>query len=207
MSESHTKTATTSSIKKAHKPIDVNRRLVKEYRAAMHEFKLAMQLRDEFSLRIGKRTTQIIRFSMLGMLLLMIALFYLIYILTNNLNQITTHMASISTRMDGMHQHFGQVVSNMHTMQYNMAGIGSTMQAMQQDIHGVARIDDHMLAIQNDTQHISLAIQSMQIDVNNMDSHISNMSGHFGSLNQKMGHMGRDVNRLSAPMRWFPFLP
>ncbi|OQW93297.1 MAG: hypothetical protein BWK79_11905, partial [Beggiatoa sp. IS2] len=50
--------------------------------ASMSEFHAAMKFRDNLTIKIARRTTQIIRFGMLILLSLVAALFYLINTLT-----------------------------------------------------------------------------------------------------------------------------
>ncbi len=66
----------------------------------MHDFHAAMEKREQLSIRIGRRTTQIMRFSMLIMVAFSIALFvlintlttYLVYGMGYNMNQLSKLM-------------------------------------------------------------------------------------------------------------------
>ncbi len=70
--------------------------------SALHEFNESMAHREQLSIRIGKRTTQIIRSGMISMLTLGLALFYLIFILTRDFSAITEHMDDMSGNMHQM---------------------------------------------------------------------------------------------------------
>ncbi len=59
---------------------------------ALDDFRQGMEYREQLSIRIGRRTTQIIRFGMSALSILGLALFYLIFILTKDFSNITTHM-------------------------------------------------------------------------------------------------------------------
>ena len=70
----------------------ISREMMEEFRQGMNDFNSAMQAREDFSLRIAKRTTQIIRFTLFGLGVLGITMFFLIWTLTNNMDLITDHM-------------------------------------------------------------------------------------------------------------------
>jgi hypothetical protein len=63
---------------------------------ALEDFRKGMEFREQLSIRIGRRTTQIIRFGMTGMTILGQVLFYLVFILTKDFSRITTHMTDMS---------------------------------------------------------------------------------------------------------------
>ena len=68
----------------------------------LRNFNEGMAHREQLSIRIGRRTTQIIRFGMLSMLMLGLALFYLIFILTKDFAAITIHMDDMSGNVNQM---------------------------------------------------------------------------------------------------------
>ena len=70
----------------------------------LRDFHDAMKLREDLSVRIGTRTTQIIRFTMFAMALLMTAMFCLIYVLMDNMSNITYRMVDMSSYMKEMNQ-------------------------------------------------------------------------------------------------------
>lgn len=49
---------------------------------ALEDFRRGVEYREQPSIRIGRRTTQIIRFGMTGLSVLGLVLFYLVFILT-----------------------------------------------------------------------------------------------------------------------------
>ena len=63
---------------------------------SLDDFRKGMEYREQLSIRIGRRTTQIIRFGMTGMAILGLALFYLIFILTKDFSDIRMHMTEMS---------------------------------------------------------------------------------------------------------------
>lgn len=151
--------------------------MIKEYSQAMDNFQQAMQLREDFSLRIAKRTTQIIRFGMIGMLLLAAAMFFLIYILMGNMQAITDHMIDMSGYMQNMSQRFDSITGDMQVMR-------TAMQSMEQNVQ---------------------AMPQMGQDMTQMNRSMGHMSQNFGVLTNQVGAMTHDVNQMSRPMHFFPF--
>ncbi len=84
------------------KNLETNELLLKEFRQGMADFNSAMKSREELSLRIAKRTTQLIRFTLVGLVVLGLAMFFLIWTLTSNMSSITDHMSVISEDMKSM---------------------------------------------------------------------------------------------------------
>jgi len=65
----------------------------------MIQLTASMKYQNELGVRIGKRTTQIIRFGMVGILALIIALFALIFILMTEITEITDKLDIIAKKM------------------------------------------------------------------------------------------------------------
>ncbi|MDH3899516.1 MAG: hypothetical protein OEU51_00555, partial [Gammaproteobacteria bacterium] len=81
--------------------------------SALHEFNEGMAHRENLSIRIGRRTTQIIRFGMTSMMMLGAALFYLIYILTSDFAVIREHMEMMSMHMSSMESNLTSVAGDI----------------------------------------------------------------------------------------------
>jgi hypothetical protein len=97
--------------------------LVKENRAQMADFAEAMRLRDQLSLRIGSRTTQIIRFSAAALVVMGSAMVVLILTLINHMSEITLRMDEMTAHMSSMRSNFEQVASNVNSMDHRIGMI------------------------------------------------------------------------------------
>ncbi|MDH3527098.1 MAG: hypothetical protein OEM43_06305, partial [Gammaproteobacteria bacterium] len=97
---------------------------------AMREFRSGMEHREQMSTRIGRRTTQIIRFGMIGMAILGLALFYLIFILTKDFSQVTVHMEDMSGYMLEMQADIGSMAGDIGHMQKTILGINDNITVM-----------------------------------------------------------------------------
>ena len=97
--------------------------LVRENRAQMADFAEAMRLRDQLSVRIGSRTTQIIRFSAAALVVMGTAMIVLILTLINHMSEITLRMDEMTAHMSSMRGNFEQVAANVNSMDYKIGMI------------------------------------------------------------------------------------
>ena len=155
------------------------REIAESVEKIMADFLEAMRLRDELSIKIGRRTSQIIRVGAFTVSLLSLAIMYL----TASLNQ---DMKKMSNRMDE---------------------ISITMKSMNTSINAVPqmanRIDEIATTMKSMEGSIS-TVPAMATSVGNMSRDVNIMSQQLHFLNGNVGAMGRDVDRMSAPMRMFP---
>ncbi|QTR53222.1 MULTISPECIES: hypothetical protein [Thiothrix] len=143
-----------------HDVLNVFSAIVKDNRQAMAEFNQAMQRREELSIRIGRRTTQILRYGVIGMLLINGILFFLVQSLSRHIHDMSNNIQTISTNVTEMERSFKLVNQQMGVMNQSIG----TMQAS--------------------TQYINY---------------------HLGIMTGQVGMMSQDVDKMSSPMRFFPF--
>jgi prophage DNA circulation protein len=172
---------------------------------SMSEFHTAMKFRDSLTIRIARRTTQIIRFSVITILLLAVAMFYLISTLTDNMNNITERMVLMADYMEKMNRQFASVADNMDAMKQavdNMSRYVSVLPAMNNAVIGM-REDMSKMGLDMKKMNQSMAL--MEKSMGMMSTDMANMSYQFTGLNQYVGQMGYNVDRMASPMRLFPF--
>ncbi|MDH5712126.1 MAG: hypothetical protein OEZ15_10760 [Gammaproteobacteria bacterium] len=155
------------------------REIAQSVEKTMADFLEAMKLRDELSVRIGRRTTQIIRVGAGTVSLLSLAIMYLTASLNTDMKVMSNRMDEISVTMKSMDTY----ISSVPQMANRIDEIALTMNSMDGSIKTVPAM--------------ATAVGNMSRDVNIMSQQL-----HF--LNGNVGAMGRDVDRMSAPMRMFP---
>lgn len=131
--------------------------------STMNDFCEAMRLRDELSIRIGRRTSQIIRVGAVTVSLLSLAIVYLTASLNRDMSSMLKRMDTMSTSVQKMESHVAE---------------------MSQNIHSLPEMTASVIAMQNE---------------------MKGMNHQIHWLNGNIGSMGHDMNRMSAPMRMFPF--
>ncbi len=181
------------------------REIAEVVESAMREFHEAMKLREALSLRIGKRTTQIIRFSLIGMVLLMALMFHLILTLTSNMSDITDRMISMAIYMDSMSKNFISVAENVKAMRFSVDGMHEHIKVMDTMNLAMVGMKDSMLKMSGDMKHMNENMAAMQKSMGRMSMDMGNMSYQFTSLTAYVGVMEHNVDRMASPMRMMPF--
>jgi len=179
--------------------------VVSVFKESMTEFHHAMQLREEFSVRVGRRTTQIIRFSLVGLSILGVAIFALIFTLLFRMAQITTGMDKMGEYMQDMKKNFVKVNENMDTMNSTMSSMNKHVSVMVDMNTAIGDMNGSMRQMSVNMKEMNQNMASMQTSMSQMSYDMGNMSYQFTNLNGSVGSMGYNVNRMAAPMKVFPF--
>lgn len=172
---------------------------------AMREFNESMYHREQLSIRIGRRTTQIIRFGMIGLLALGLALFYLIFILAKDFSAITEHMDDMSGYMSTMDRNFVVVAETLPRMHTTLDGLNRNITVMPALNQSVGNMDTSLGALSTDMHTMVEQLNRMNASVANMTTSMHVLNTQFTDMNRIVGHMSGDVNQMSKPMRAFPF--
>ena len=172
---------------------------------AMHEFSEAMAHREQLSVRIGRRTTQIIRFGMTGLSILGLALFYLIFILTRDFSTITGHMERMSGYMDSMDSNFEAVAKDIRQVQQTLLSVNDNIMVMPAINGAVHNLDSSLLTLSNDLHSMVGPIYNMNGGVGNLAANMQLMNQHFTDMNITVGQMSGNMHQMAKPMKMFPF--
>lgn len=176
---------------------------------AMADFKEGMRMQQEnveqhrqLSIRIGARTTQIIRFSLFSILVLGLAMFFLVYILMQDMHSMNKRMNEMSGHIAGMHAHFTAVASHTEQMNQSVQEMARYFPNMG---GSMVNMDGYMASMSEDIRGLSGNVEKLQGDIYVMRQDMNNMSHQFVGVNQRLGSMGHNVHRMAAPMKMFPF--
>jgi len=179
---------------------------------AMVEFNAAMKRREELSIRIGRRTTQIIRMSMVGMTLLTASIVFLIHYLTKDTHQIAERLDEIASYMQQVNQNIVGLGGNMRQVKWavndvklSVDQLNAHVQVMPMMNLSVGKISKDMLKINNHISYMNTNIASLNDNINIIGIDMTRMSHQFDGLNKHLGMMGYNVDKMAAPMTFFPF--
>jgi len=195
---------------------DQNALMMEEFRQGMAEFNSAMKAREGLTIRIAKRTTQIIRFSLAGMVLLGVALFFLIWILTSKMSDITTHMEVISLDLKAMRGDFRKVATDVNSIgtdftyvRKDMNLLTASMENIQIDMTrlntNVAEMTGNITTIRKILAQMDKSIHHMDMSITGMNKNVNNMSLGVISMSDNINRMTHDIDAMAAPMRVLPF--
>ena len=172
---------------------------------SLDDFRKGMEYREQLSIRIGRRTTQIIRFGMLGLSILGLALFYLIFILTKDFSNITTHMTAMSSYMQQMEASFITVAGTIGQVNDTMQTLNESITVMPALNTSVSSMDGNLGTLSTDMRALVAQIEYMNSNVANMAGNLQLLNAQFTDMNRIVGSMSGNVHDMAKPMKMFPF--
>ena len=172
---------------------------------SLDDFRKGMEYREQLSIRIGRRTTQIIRFGMTGMAILGLALFYLIFILTKDFSDIRKHMTEMSGYMNSMEQDFSTVAGSLNRIHGTMLVLNDNIMVIPAMNSSVGNMDTSLGVLSNDLHSMVEQIQYMNGNVSSLAGNLQLLNNQFTDMNRSVGHMSGNVNQMAKPMKAFPF--
>jgi chromosome segregation ATPase len=170
---------------------------------ALHEFSEAMYHREQLSIRIGRRTTQIIRVGMFGLSVLGVSMFYLLHILTTDFARITSNMEVMSERMTNLNDNFARVSSNIDDLEQTL-GRKLTDLPVEQLVDNLLSASQSInrLASLPELRQSILSLNEATASVNHIlkspDSRATIASLHTAL--DDLGSLARDLDRRIDPM-------
>ncbi len=179
--------------------------VVHDNRETMTAFNQAMHERGELSLRIARRTTQIIRVGVLGMLVINAVLFFLVYTLSTRIGNMTDSVVTLSGRLNNIDSNFSsmtqsvqQMAESVNTMNTNMAGMREDMTSLPAMASSVNELNTHILGINGYMGGMYNTMYKLQQDTGQINYQL-------GIMNSQVGAMVKDVDTMSGPMKMMPF--
>lgn len=168
----------------------------KRIHQATEDFRRAMEIRSSMSVRVARRVTAILRIGMVSFGVVTVILILMLYAFTS--------------KMDDM-------ISALNTMNIEFSSMSQDMTMMRTTLSGMERNISHVPAITRVTIDITGTVSEMRTEVDNIKetigklnnevhgitSQVSKMTGQIRLIDPAVQHMGRDVNRMSGPMRLF----
>lgn len=160
---------------------------------------------DFRGVRDSSRTQRIGHVSLLGTMLLALPVFYLIWTLVGDMGIITDRMEYMKVQVAEMRQDFDEVALRMASIDAavsNMSSSISVIPPMEQRLAGMRGDFNVMTAAMGGiTPNVSTIDQILGV----MDQDMAQMNHSFGFVNRDVFHMRHNVNKMSSPMRMFPF--
>lgn len=165
-------------------------------RQATEDFSIAMEIRNAMSIRVAKRVTAILRIGMVSFGVVTIILLLMLYAFTSK-------MDAMIDALDTMNRQFFSMSGDMATMR-------STLHGMEQNIAHVPIITDATMGIRGsvsgmrtDVTAMNGTIAGLNQEVYGITRQVNGMNQEFRSIDPAIQYIGRDVYRMSGPMRMF----
>jgi uncharacterized phage infection (PIP) family protein YhgE len=177
----------------------------------MRDFRAGMDNSHQLSLRIGRRTTQIIRMGLFSVLALAAAMFYLITILTADFGRITDKMVIMSETMGRMEAHFADVSGKLANIESSMNTMNNSVLVLPDINVTLGRMNQNTASMSSDIHLMGGDLGEIQGDVSTMSQDLETMDRNVGGLNAavqnmtgSVQHMTNRVRTISRPMEMFP---
>lgn len=162
---------------------------------AMRDFRESMEMTREMSVRIGKRTTQIIRMGMLSVFILGAVMTYLITTLAGDFGRMTENMVAMTGYMETMNGSFSDVSARLAHMDLTLTG-------MHQSVYVLPEINETMGLLGRNTYQMSSDMHTMVTEVSEMQTDVSSMSGNLDTMDENVGGMNAAVHDMTGSMRY-----
>ena len=172
---------------------------------ALLQFNDTFNAQHEQNLRIGRRTSQTIRYGVAAVIFLAIGVMFLTWSLKQDMSRMGGYMQSMAKDVSAMSHATVQMQTSMSTVE---GGINQVVNHTQAISTSFVQTDSSVAIL----SHIGDAVGLMQNDLRGLNSSVENLNSNIGTINKQMrilnrnlGAMGHDVNRMSSPVKMFPF--
>lgn len=169
------------------------------------QFSEAVKSQQILNERLERRNSQMIRIGLFSIILLISAAVFLMWSLKEDINKINTHMDKVSKNVTTMSN---SIISMQSSMSSVKNGINEVVGHAGNISYALVEPDNSVLVM----QHIANTVKLMQQDVRGLNKNFDKTNYNLDAINQqmrklnkKLGVMGHDVNRMSSPVKMFPF--
>lgn len=180
--------------------------------STMKDFRESMEYSHQMSIRIGRRTTQIIRLGMFSVLILGVVMAYLITTMASDFNRMTEHMTAMSSNMQHMEKHFAAVSKRITSMDATLTNMNSSVYVLPEMASTLGHMNNNTYQMSDDMRSMVGNIGMMRSDVADMSGNLETMDRNVGGMNNavndmtgSMRYMNKEMRDMSRPMDFFPF--
>ena len=163
-------------------------------RQATEDFRNAMEIRNAMSVRVAKRVTAILRIGMVSLGLVTIILMMMLYAFTSKMGEMIVALNTMNTEFSSMAQDMTAMKTTLYDMEHNVAHVPTITRATADMTGTVGNMRGSVEAMQQ-------TIGKLNNEVHTTAGQVAGMTGQIRTLDPAVQHMGRDVNRMSGPMR------
>lgn len=161
------------------------------------KFERIIEYKHGMFLNVARRTTAVVRFGMIMLLVVAASIALLLY-------SLTTQLTEMLSSMETMNQHFAVVENDMLQMQKAMHAMDVRV-AYLPSIHGYFQnINRQMDAINRSMEVVDARLGKVTGHVDKMKTHVNYMSNNMATMDNAVNVMGVEMNQMSHPMRMVP---
>lgn len=165
------------------------------------EFNRAIKSQEQ----LNRRSSFMVQFGIIFIIAAAIGAFYMVWSLKTEMQQMNDYIANMSKDVSVMSRSMSTMKSSMGSMEQGIDEVvgytNSISRAIVQSDNSVAV----MTHIANSVGSMQQDFKSLNQNVSSVNYNLNSINKHIQSLNNKLGVMGQDVNRMSSPVKMFPF--
>ncbi len=165
-------------------------------RQATEDFRKAMEIRNAMSVRVAKRVTAILRIGMVSLGMVTIILMIMLYAFTSKMGEMIVALDTMNTQFSSMAQDMTTMKTTLYDMEHSVAHVPAITRATADMTGTVGNMHSSVETMQQ-------TIGQLNNEVHVTTGQVGNMTWQIRTLDPAVQHMGRDVNRMSGPMRMF----
>lgn len=163
---------------------------------ATEEFRKAMALRSNMSVRVAKRVTAILRIGMVSFGVLALILLMMLYAFTSKMDEMIAALSTMNGQFSSMSKDMAKIRTTIHQMERNIAYVPAITQA-------TGNIQLTVAGMRSEIDSMSATMTQLNKDMGSITGEMTNITWQMRSIDPAVQYMGHDVNRISGPMRLF----
>jgi hypothetical protein len=165
-------------------------------RQAAEDFKKAMEIRNSMSMRVARRVTAILRIGMVSFGVTALILLMMLYAFTSKMDEMIVALNTMNHQFSSMSEDMVTIKTTLYTMEHNI----SFVPAITQVTKGISNTVSGMNTEVGDTRR---TVANLNLEITGITNQVNNMTWQIRSIDPAVQHIGRDVYRMSGPIRMF----
>lgn len=155
---------------------------------------LALSVRSQE--RVGFRVRILIRAVMIGLVMTLVSIFFLIYLLTNQVE-------ALSDTLDVITDEAIEIRSSMDNIHVVLMSFDNQMEAMPPMNQSVAKIKTDIHMTSSGMKRITGDVQTMSIELSGLQAAITGLSNNITQLDYTLLRVNKDMKDTTKPLRRF----
>lgn len=172
---------------------------------ALLQFNNTVKSQEEQNLRLGNRTSSIISFGVIAVILLSIGVVYLTWSQKNDMKEMEKHLIGMTNNISVMSDAVVKMQRNMEKSEVGINQLSHHAQSISHSLKQKENLTGTLMTI-SDTIHLLQAdAHGFDKSIGDINYNLNNINKQMKSLNRKLSFMVQDANRMPSPTKMFPF--
>lgn len=148
------------------------------------------------NVRVARRVTAILRIGMVSFGVVTLILLLMLYAFTSKMDEMIVALNTMNMQFSSMSEDMTLMKTTLYSMEHNISYVPAITRAI---IDMRATVGDMRIEV----DAMKRTIASLDHEVYGITNQVHGMTGQMNALDPAVQNMGRDVNRMSGPMRTF----